>query len=263
MNFNDPNKFPDFQLITELKAVPEYMDGWIWEEKLDGVRAMVSQSSLRLRSIVLPKHALTLAGGKQIPRGCILDGEIMPKAGGNFTDVQGRVTRGNWGRLQFVPFDCLYWDGKSLRNSPLFERRARLALISPLPTTLDPIDKVLPAVPMDWEGVVGKPLLGPYHAGKRLGWVKWKQTGLIKCRIVRFEEGDGSWAGLVGKVVFGLRMGDQLIELGKAGGLTTMQRWEFHHRGDQYIGRQIYIRHYGLVKAKFRNPVFEGFVDDE
>jgi ATP-dependent DNA ligase len=199
--------------------------------------------------------------GKQIPRGCILDGEIMAKKG-DFTDVQGRVTRGAWSRLAFVPFDCLYWDGKSLRNNPLFERRERLSRVAPLPRTLDSVNKVLPKVPMDWEGVVGKPLLGPYHAGKRMGWVKWKTTGLIKCRIVRFEEGEGSWAGLAGKIVFGLKMGDQLVEIGKCAIPTSIQRWEFHHRGEKYIGRQIIVRHYGLVKSKFRNPVFEGFADE-
>jgi ATP-dependent DNA ligase len=261
MNFNDPTRFPDFQYLVDLVGEPTAMPGMIWEEKLDGVRAMVSMSALRLRSIVLPRHQLLLRSGKPIPRGCLLDGEIMAKDG-NFTAVQGRITRGQWKRLEFVPFDCLYWDGRSLRNDPLIRRRSRLLRIDPGPQTLELVDGVLPKVPMAWEGVVGKHLLGPYLAGKRKHWVKWKQTGLIKVRIIRFEEGEGSWAGLVGKVVFGVRMNDTWVELGVAGVPTAIDRWEFQHRGDQYIGRPIWIRHYGIVKTKFRNPVFEGLVDE-
>lgn len=260
MNFSDPTKFPDFQYLTDLVGEPTAMPGMIWEEKMDGVRAMVSISALRLRSIVLPKHQLLLRSGQQIPRGCLLDGEIMA-TDGNFTAVQGRITRGQWRRLEFVPFDCLYWDGKSLRNEPLITRRKRLLMIDPGPQILETVDGVLPKVPMAWEGVVGKMLLGPYLAGKRKQWVKWKQTGLIKVRILRFEEGEGSWAGLVGKVVFGAYINGTPIELGVAAVPTAIDRWEFQHHGEKYIGKACYIRHYGIVKVKFRNPIYEGLAD--
>lgn len=261
MNFSDPNKFPDFQYLTDLVGEPSAMPGMIWEEKLDGVRAMVSMSALRLRSIVLPKHELLLRSGKPIPRGCLLDGEIMAKDG-NFTAVMGRVTRGQWKRLEFVPFDCLYWDGKTLRPQPLVTRRTRLLKIDPGPQVLQMVDGVLPKVPMAWEGVVGKHLLGPYQAGKRIGWVKWKQTGMVKARIIRFEDGEGSWAGLVGKVVFGVLINGTYVELGVAAVPTAIDRWEFHHRGEKYIGKACYIRHYGVVKTKFRNPIYEGLVPE-
>lgn len=266
MRLHDPFDFPDFQHPRALKEPPQHTPGMIWEQKLDGVRAMVSNSALKLRSINLAKHSLELRSGRPIPRGCLLDGEIMA-TDDNFTAVQGRVTRQQWRKLEFVPFDILYWDGKSLRAKPLLERRARLLTIDPGPLVLSDEDEQgnpkLATVPLEWEGVVGKHLGEGYATGRSGSWVKWKNTGMIKCRLLRFEEGEGSWKGIVGKVVFGLKIQGQEVILGRASGLTTLQRWEFQHRPEQYLGRPIMVRHYGIIKQQFRNAIFEGFADED
>lgn len=262
MNFNDPLKFPDFQQPRERKDPPEFIEGMIWEQKLDGVRVMASNMALKLRNIHLPKHSLTLPGGKPIPRGCLLDGEVMAKDD-NFTAIQGRMTRNQWTKLEFVPFDCLYWNGKSLRALSYQERHHRLLTsINIAPKRLELLPEGLQPVPPHWEGVVGKRLDEPYQNGRHGSWVKWKIQGIVKCELLGFAEGSGTWEGSVGKVVFGLTLKGKRIELGHAGGLTFKDRWEFQHRPELYIGKMIWIKHYGMVKTKFRNPTFEGFVDE-
>jgi bifunctional non-homologous end joining protein LigD len=262
VNFNDPIRFPDFQHPRDRKEPPEFVPGMIWEQKLDGVRVMASFMALKLRNIHLAKHKLVLPDGRPIPRGCLLDGEVVAKDE-NFTAVQGRLTRGQWTRLEFIPFDILYWDGKSLRSKPYQERWNRLITsIGFSPKRLELLDEGLEQVPLHWEGVVGKMLDDPYQAGRHGSWVKWKQQGLVKCMLLGFAEGEGTWAGTVGKVSFGIRLNGKDIELGHAGGLTFKDRWEFQHRPEKYIGRLIWIKHYGMIKTRFRNASFEGFVDE-
>lgn len=269
MNFSDPFQFPEFQHMGDLKEPPVYTPGMVWEEKMDGIRAMVSSTSIKLRNVNVPKHQLLLRDGRQVPRGCLLDGEIMA-TDDSFTAVQGRVTRGQWKKLIFVPFDVLYWDGKSLRKSPFSDRRIRLQRIDPGPVVLEPVfedgqmSPRLPKVPLQWEGVVGKRLDDPYQAGRRGSWVRWKQTGMMTFRLIGFAEGEGAWKGTNGKVIFGLQVPQtgQYLEWGRAQVPTFLQRYEFTHHPEKYIGRPIWIRHYGMMKTKFRNPIFEGFADE-
>src|SRR3954470_8118016 len=164
MNFNDPFKFPDFQRPKPWKVeVPTFISGTICEEKMDGIRAMVSNTALKLKHVNSSGHQLLLRDGRQIPRGCILDGEIMAKDE-QFTAVQGRLSRRQWKKLIFVPFDVLYWDGKSLRQSPLHERRSQLVKLDPGPQLVFPKDgHVVP--PVEWEGIVCKRLDESYQAG--------------------------------------------------------------------------------------------------
>lgn len=255
MNLKKPDTWPDFMLCMPAKQKPLILDQYIWERKLDGIRVQVSSKAIRTRSLSLFDHEIKLRSGQAIPDHLLLDGELMSPDG--FTAVQGQLTRRQWKKLVFVPFDLLQFGGK-----PIWEQntRSRLALLNeydPGPERLGPGQQI----PMEWEGVVCKPNCS-YFPGRRVQWIKWKNTGVIEAYVLRFEEGTGTWAGMPGKVIFGVNVKGTVYELGAASGLTTVQRWQFHHQPELYLGKKCRIQHYGMVKTRFRNPIFLGMADD-
>ena len=253
MNLKQPDTWPDFMLCVKTEKKPTLLDQMIWERKLDGVRVQVSASAVRTRNISLFEHEIKLRSGEPIPKGVLLDGELL--SDGGFTDVQGRLTRRQWKKLTFVPFDLLVHDKKPVIAQMT---RARLDLLheyDPGPERLQPGEDV----PWDWEGIVGKPSC-PYFPGQRVQWVKWKLSGLVDVYILGFEEGKGSWAGMPGGVKFGVNLSGLIIEMGVAGGLSYKERWDFHHHPENFIGKKCRVKHFGIVKARFRNPIYEGLV---
>ena len=130
-------------LATLAESIPEYGEGFLFEPKWDGFRAIVyrGESEVYIQSRDLKPldryfpelHEALLKG---LPAGCVVDGEIVIVAGDglSFDALQLRLhpAASRVKKLaaeiptSFVAFDLLAVDGRSIMESPQDERRLRL-----------------------------------------------------------------------------------------------------------------------------------------
>jgi ATP-dependent DNA ligase len=231
---NDPGRFPIDPPVEPMLAkltddLPEG-DGWLFEPKWDGFRAVVFKDgdhlytqSRDLRPLDRYFPELGPAFAAHLPARCVVDGEIVivGAEGLDFELLQLRLhpAASRVAKLaattpaSFVAFDLLALDERDLRGVPLSARRALLeqSLASvPPPVHLTPItrDRMLAA---DWfrrfegaglDGVIAKPADGVYEPGKR-AMLKIKHARTADCVVAGFrwhKEGPG----IVGSLLLGL-----------------------------------------------------------
>ncbi|MBG9389615.1 ATP-dependent DNA ligase [Caenimonas aquaedulcis] len=189
-------------------------EGFLFEPKWDGFRALVFSTS---EGIYLQSRdgkplnryfpELEKALGEVLPRGCVLDGEIIVSVQGrlDFDALQQRVhpAVSRVARLaketpsSFVAFDLLAAGGKSTMAVPQGERRVRLERLvghAKPPLYLTPMTRDR-AVAVDWlkqfegaglDGVVAKPESLPYQPGKR-AMIKIKHARTADCVVAGFR----------------------------------------------------------------------------
>ncbi len=206
-------------------------DGWLYEPKWDGFRALVfydgrdvylQSRDLKPLSRYFPELADALAG--LLPRPLVLDGEIVIATdhGLDFDALQLRLHPAE-SRIRllasqtpasFVAFDLLADGPEDLRKWPFGERRQRLearvrGLPSPLHLTPETRDR---SRAQDWfarfegaglDGVVAKRLEQRYEPGVR-GWVKVKHLRTVDCVVGGFRWATGSAEASVGSLLLGL-----------------------------------------------------------
>jgi ATP-dependent DNA ligase len=205
-------------------------DGWLFEPKWDGFRAIVFKDGERLftqsrdlRPLDRYFPELGPAVAAHLPRRCVVDGEIViaGPTGLDFDLLQLRLhpAASRVAKLaaatpaSFVAFDLLALDDRDLRDTPFSTRRVLLeqALAGAAPPIhLTPItrDRALAA---DWfrrfegaglDGVVAKSASGPYEPGKR-AMLKIKHARTADCVVAGFR-----WhkhgTGIVGSLLLGL-----------------------------------------------------------
>jgi ATP-dependent DNA ligase len=206
-------------------------DGWIYEPKWDGFRALVFKDgdaitlqSRELRPLQRYFPELEAALRAQLPDRCVLDGEIVLATGGvlDFDALQLRIhsAASRVAMLSeklpcsFVAWDLLCLGEQDLRAAPQAERRAALeralAAAAP-PVHVTPITRSA-EVAADWfqrfegaglDGVMAKPIDLPYQAGKR-AMLKIKHARTADVVVAGFrwhKDGPGT---LVGSLVLGL-----------------------------------------------------------
>jgi bifunctional non-homologous end joining protein LigD len=190
-------------------------DGWVFEPKWDGYRAIVTVSGGEV--------ALTSRNGNDLSErfrevarvaalgisssDAVLDGEICA------LDEQGRsrfsLLQEGAGTLALVLFDLLEVDSEPLLEKPLRERRKRLAgivreggqvLVSP---QFEDGDALLTAArAQELEGVVAKRLDSRYHPGRRSAdWHKMKLRQTQEVVVVGYTRGQGRRSGGFGALV--------------------------------------------------------------
>lgn len=228
------------------------------EDKLDGVRTTAhvgdGRTALFSRSLEdvtgrFPEVAAALAA---LPGPLLLDGEILAWREGRalpFGHLQRRLGRRAVSDalrqavpVIYVAFDCLVDATGSLLDTPLAERRARLAAL-PLapPLFLSPADLVgtraedavarlearfEAARARGNEGLMVKDPRSPYQPGTRgRAWLKLKRPGAtLDVVVVAVEYGHGKRAGVLSDYTFAVRDGDRLAPIGKAySGLTDAE----------------------------------------
>lgn len=220
-------------MLATLVDEPFDRQGWIFEIKWDGYRAIaeVGRGRLRLYSRNLQpfndrfpviQNALPDLGLE-----AVLDGEIVvvdEKGVSQFQLLQGYL-RNQRGRLVYYVFDLLYLEGHDLRELPLIRRKEilRQALPdNPYIKYSDYIDErgeafFDAAAERGLEGVVGKKADGPYRTGVRSKeWLKVRTRLRQEFVIGGFTEPRGSRTGF-GALVLGVFDGDQLEYVGHAG----------------------------------------------
>jgi ATP-dependent DNA ligase len=214
------------KIADELPAA----DGFLFEPKWDGFRAIVFRNGdeafiqsrdSRPLNRYFPELERALIDG--LPRGCVIDGEIVVAARGglDFDALQQRLhpAASRVARLSqatpasFVAFDLIAAGGKSTMQLPQSERRTRLeSLLKSVrpPIHLTPVTRDR-AVAQDWlerfegaglDGVMAKPESAPYQPGKR-AMLKIKHSRTADCVVAGFR-----WyrdtKDLVGSLLLGL-----------------------------------------------------------
>jgi ATP-dependent DNA ligase len=229
-------------------------DGWLFEPKWDGFRAIVFRDgpSLHVQSRELkpldryfPELAAPLRA--TLPERCVVDGEIVI-AGRRGLDFEALLLRihpaasrvkllAEESPSSIVLFDLLALGDRDLRGAPLAERRALLerALARPSPRVL-----VTPATrdrvaAEDWfsrfegaglDGVVAKRLDAPYQAGVR-AMVKVKHQRTADCAVAGFRWHKNGPGTMVGSLLLGVYDdGGKLHHVGICSAFTTARRRE-------------------------------------
>lgn len=225
------------QLARSSREVPEG-EGWSYERKLDGFRAIVfvdgdevamqSRTGKPLRRY-FPEVAFP-------PGRYVVDGELV---------IAGESGDEDFGMLQqrlhpaasrvamlaeqtparFAAFDLLARDDRELLEAPFAERRAAL---EELPG-VDPVETATdPARAQEWlrtsEGVIAKRLDAPYRPGERHGMVKIKRVRTLDCVVMGWRPGVDP--EVVGSLIIGLYDGDGLRPVGHCAGFTAKRKRE-------------------------------------
>jgi ATP-dependent DNA ligase len=206
-------------------------DGWIYEPKWDGFRAIVFRGGgdvyiqsrdLRPLDRYFPELHETLLA--RLPDGVVLDGEIViaTPRGLDFDALQLRLhpAASRVAKLaadtpsSFVAFDALAVDGEDLRDAPQQERRARLerllaAATPPVHLTPATRDRREAA---EWlsrfegaglDGVIAKPASGTYEPGRR-AMIKVKHARTADCVVAGFRWHKDGKGTAVGSLLLGL-----------------------------------------------------------
>ena len=185
-----PKRAAEFIEPMECLAVARLPDGdgWVWEIKLDGYRAIavkdgtVALFSRRKKSLGR-KFPYIVEALADLPDGSVVDGELVALDDGGrpeFNLLQN--FRGAASRIHYYIFDLLCCEGRDLTRLPLVERRALLkSLVTIRDRRIRIADyieagagEVLAAVrEQHLEGIVGKRRDSVYEPGKRSGaWIK-------------------------------------------------------------------------------------------
>jgi bifunctional non-homologous end joining protein LigD len=220
-------------LATLAAEIPEG-DGWLFEVKWDGYRALayvrggetrlVSRNGLDLTSR-FGEIATAISTAVKTPD-CVLDGEICA------LDAQGRSS---FSALQqakpgttyvYYVFDLLELDGEPLLSHPLVERRHRLERLLDrqnravvLSSAFQNGEALLRAAhELGLEGVVAKRSDSPYVPGKRTRqWLKVKTHLRQEFVIAGYTRGHGARARL-GALVLAVRdEAGELVYVGNCG----------------------------------------------
>jgi bifunctional non-homologous end joining protein LigD len=174
-------------------------DGWLYELKYDGYRALVLKhgADIEIRSRnnkeLTPMYPQVVAAGARLKaKTAVVDGEIVAldaKGRPSFQVLQHRAAHAGH-HIVFYAFDLLHLDGLDLTGAPLDARRARLTAVVAQSGLLlsadlpgDPTDIVAAVRAMGLEGVIAKHRDSVYEPGERSGaWQKLKlelQQGFV------------------------------------------------------------------------------------
>jgi bifunctional non-homologous end joining protein LigD len=220
-------------------------DGWAYEIKWDGVRAIGYAEGGRLRlasrnaNNITPRYPELRALGRALGvHGAVLDGEIIAFGDDgrpSFERLQRRMhltAEAQVRRLSvsqpvaYVIFDLLFLDGRSLLDEPYSARREQLAALElngpnwQVPSFhVGDGERLLAATrAQSLEGVVAKRLDSTYLPGRRTSaWMKVKNVRSTDVVVGGWQEGEGGRSGRLGSLVLGAYDGEELRYVGKAG----------------------------------------------
>jgi bifunctional non-homologous end joining protein LigD len=211
---------------------------WVFEKKVDGVRALGFRdgSSVRLLSrnrlpLNYPEVAEALAA--QPADDFVLDGEVVAFAGRqtSFLALAGRHHLRDAGRARrtripvfLYAFDLLYLDGYDLTGLPLRRRKALLrrafAFRDPirfLPHRAEHGERFhLEACQKGWEGIIAKRADSAYTGGRSPDWLKMKCVSDQELVIGGYTDPKGSRTGF-GALLVGHYLDGDLVYAGKVG----------------------------------------------
>ena len=237
-----PNTVPPMN--PSLASKPFSHGDWLFEPKLDGVRALAflrgGTAILRARSDAnitnqYPEVARAVASLPMTD--LVADGEIVALNESGVPDfelLQQRMhVRGDEALkhqssvpVVYYVFDLLYLDGRDLRGLPLRQRKLLLRQHLPESELVRPVhylegdgERFFDAsVALGLEGIVAKRLDSPYESGARSGsWLKIKAQKEQEFVVCGYLPGHGHRASSFGALVLGYYEGTKLKYAGTVG----------------------------------------------
>jgi bifunctional non-homologous end joining protein LigD len=232
-------------MLATLAKQPPTGDGWAWELKWDGIRAIGYIDGGRIRLVsrngndVTRRYPELRKLGETIgARDMVLDGEIVAfddASRPSFELLQRRMHVESDSTIRrlvgevpvtYVLFDLLWLDGRSTMELPYEERRAKLTELGlsgvswqtpPNEVGLGETTRAI-SVQFALEGVVAKRLDSRYEPGRRSNvWLKIKNQLRQEFVVGGWQEGEGGRTGSIGSLLIGYYDGDALHYAGKVG----------------------------------------------
>jgi DNA ligase-1 len=273
----DARLYP-FALASPLEGDPATLgrpEDWLAEWKWDGIRGqLVARPGgfalwSRGEELITDRFPEFAALADFLPPGSVIDGEILAwdKALDRplpFAALQRRIGHKTVPKsllatapARILAYDLLEASGQDIRDLPLADRRARLAvMISALPSGLplalspalagDDWDKLAAlratARAIGAEGVMLKRASSAYFTGRKRGdWWKWKlDPWTVDAVMLYAQAGHGRRANLFTDFTFAVRDGNALVPFAKAySGLTDAEfaeitRWVQSHTLERF-----------------------------
>src|SRR3954471_15850543 len=243
----DPGREPLPESIEPMLArsgpLPEE-EGWAFEVKWDGVRAIayIEGGRIRLasrnRTNITPRYPELSPLGRALgAHSAVLDGEVVSFADGvpSFQRLQRRMHLTSESQVRrlaqtepvvYMIFDLLWLDGHSLMGETYEQRRAKLAELelsgpswqAPAHHVGDGEAMLAASRAQGLEGIVAKRLDCPYIPGRRSpGWVKIKNKRTAEVVVGGWMPGEGNRSGRLGALVLGFYADGELRYAGRAG----------------------------------------------
>ncbi len=244
----DPDRAPVPEKVEPMLACPGELppgDGWAYEIKWDGVRAIgyVDGGRLRLESRrgtnITPRYPELRELGRALgTHEAVLDGEVVAFGSDgrpSFQRLQGRMHLTGESQVRrlsqtepvvYVIFDLLFLDGHELFDLPYRDRRKLLSdLIAPGRTWQVPAHHVGDGAALleasraqGLEGIVAKRLDGTYLPGRRSkSWVKVKNVRRADVVVGGWKYGDGGRSSTIGSLAVGTYRDGELHYAGNVG----------------------------------------------
>ena len=241
-------------MLSKRAAALPAGDGWMYEPKWDGFRALVFRDGDELfiqsrdeKPLLRYFPELEAPLKQSLPDRVVLDGEIVIATNGvlEFETLQNRLHPAA-SRIAMLaketPASIVLWDvlaigEEDLRHAEFRERRRRLEEVlrdAEPPVHLTPMTTD-PVVALDWfhrfegagfDGVMAKPAAGSYEPGKR-AMIKVKHDRTCECVVAGFRWHKNGPGTLVGSLLLGLYDADgKLHHVGVTASFTEKRRAE-------------------------------------
>jgi len=232
-------------MLATLKEEKPGTDGWAYELKWDGIRAIGYVDGGRIRLVTRNGNDVTRRypelrrlGETLGARDVVLDGEIVAfdeNSRPSFERLQRRMHVDSDSTIRrlvgevpvtYVLFDLLWLDGHSTMDLPYHERRAQLRALElngsswQTPPHEDGDGDATEEISKRFglEGIVAKRLDSRYEPGRRSrAWLKIKNDRRQEFVVGGWQPGEGGRTGSIGSLLLGYYDGDVLHYAGKAG----------------------------------------------
>ena len=230
-------------MLATLVPEPFHRPGWVYEEKYDGYRILaykegpnVTLYSRNAKDRTESFAQVARAIATQPDRTLRLDGEAVAFD----SKLVSRFQLLQQGEVPYVyaVFDCLYRNGRDLRNEPLTARRKAIGdaigdtvhLFPSRRLESNGLKAYETAKRKGWEGVVGKEASAPYVEGRSTKWLKVKIKQEEEFVIGGYTAPAGSRSHF-GSLLLGAYRGRVLHYVGRVGtGFTNKTLTALHRK---------------------------------
>jgi bifunctional non-homologous end joining protein LigD len=216
-------------MLATLVEEPFSRQGWVFEEKYDGVRILAYKEGKKIT--LLSRNGIDRTSRYKAIASelatvnsdtLLLDGEVVVFGAHRVSRFE--LLQQGKGKTQYAVFDCLYKDNRDLRREPLASRRQALE------QAFSPVGLVRPATRLaddgvaafetaserGLEGIVGKDNSAGYVEGRSRSWLKVKVNQRQEFIIGGFTAPEGNRRHF-GALLLGVYHHDQLQYVGKVG----------------------------------------------
>ncbi len=221
-------------MLCTLVDAPFSKEGWLFEIKWDGYRAIASKQDdaielySRTQNDFKDHYPSIVEAMRRLNHDVVLDGEIMvmDKNGVPHFEALQNWRRDPKGQLYYYAFDILWCDGRDIREMPLIERKVLLKSVLPSNSIIRYSDHIETnglglfdeMKKQHLEGMVAKKSDSTYHENQRgNNWLKVKTQLRQEVVIGGFTEPRGGRKYL-GSLILGVYDGDTFVYVGHSGG---------------------------------------------